>query len=190
MKKVYQFKITLQNIEPLIWRRIQVNSDISLENLHQVILISMGWQGGHLHEFKLGRKRYGRPDSDFDMSDDLTDEANVKLHEVLQKPKTKMEYLYDFGDGWEHLIVLEKILDVEKKLDQSLCIDGKRACPPEDCGGTYGYQHLLDILNDKNDPEYEDTIDWLGESFDSEKFDIDEINESLKDPFILDELFM
>jgi hypothetical protein len=172
-KRVYQLKVTLRDIRPPIWRRIQVTSDITLFDLHGILQVVMGWYGGHLHEFDVFGTSYGDPRV---VKGDVLDEARVALGQLITDEKERFQYLYDFGDGWEHEIILEKILPIEKGTHYPVCLTGKRACPPEDCGGALGYEELLEILKDPSHPEHEDKFNWLPGDFDTEKFDIESVN--------------
>ncbi|HQG30769.1 MAG TPA: plasmid pRiA4b ORF-3 family protein [Deltaproteobacteria bacterium] len=174
---IYQLKITLRGSKPPIWRRFVVPGSITLPTLHEVIQIVMGWTDSHLHEFVSGRISYGVPDPEWPSG--ARNEARARLNQLLQREKQKLLYMYDFGDGWEHSLELEKIIPGDSLSPKPKCIAGKRACPPEDCGGIYGYYDLLDALKDPENPEHEDMIEWLGGDFDPEYFDIDEINEML-----------
>ncbi|MGO9570467.1 MAG: plasmid pRiA4b ORF-3 family protein [Desulfomonilaceae bacterium] len=176
-KPVYQLKVTLRDIRPPIWRRIQVSSDINLRELHGILQTVMGWRGGHLHEFDVFGTSYGDPRV---AEGDVLDEARVNLEQLITEEKEKFHYLYDFGDGWEHEILLEKILPLEKATQYPVCVTGKRACPPEDCGGAPGYEELLEILQDPSHPEHEEKFEWLPGDFDSEKFDAESVNRRLR----------
>ncbi|MCC5816371.1 MAG: plasmid pRiA4b ORF-3 family protein [Leptospira sp.] len=176
-KIAYEIKIQLLDIKPPIWRKILVDSNITLPKLHLVIQGSMGWTDTHLHQFIIGREIYCEPSDD--VFYDFTDYRKVKLNDVLRKPKDKIIYEYDFGDGWQHSVVLEKILD-ETVIKVPICLGGKRNCPPEDCGGPPGYEDLLKIISDPKHKEYYDMMDWLGDDFDPEYFDTEEVNEILK----------
>ncbi len=177
LPSIYQIKITLQGSKPPIWRRILISDAIKLDEFHEVIQIVMGWENYHLHQFRHGEIFYGVPNEDFDDSGlELKDETKYKLSDLLKAEKSSVMYEYDFGDGWEHKIVLEKILPFDSTIQLPQCIKGKRACPPEDCGGIWGYESLLESLNDKKHLEHEDMLEWLGEEFDAEYFNLDEIN--------------
>ncbi len=175
---IYQLKISLGESKPPIWRRIHVKSDITLAKLHDIFQIAMGWTNSHLHQFIIHGVEYGIPDPDYDM--DMEDEKKVKLGELIFAEKEKFFYEYDFGDSWEHEILVEKILPIEKGLHYPICLKGKRACPPEDCGGIWGYSEFLEAIEDVNNPEHDDMLEWVGEEFDPETFDIDSINQGLK----------
>jgi len=178
-RNTYQLKVTLNDATPPIWRRILVPSDIPLGKLHIVLQVAMGWTNSHLHQFVSGGTLYGIQDEEFSLEMEVEDENRYKLDQLLRAEKEAIKYEYDFGDGWVHKIVLEKILPHQNDKQLPLCIKGKRACPPEDCGGIGGYLGLLDILKDPEHPEYEDMVEWLGGELDSEAFDIDETNEML-----------
>jgi len=179
--QVYQLKITLEGLLPPVWRRFQVPSDMNLVKLHQAIQCVMGWEDGHLHQFKVGKTYYGMtyPD-DSDGMPKTRDEEKARLHELVSRPKAKFVYEYDFGNGWEHEVVLEKILSPDPDVQYPVCLEGKRACPPEDCGGVWGYADLLDMIADPNHPDHEDLREWLGDDFDPEKFDVEKVNNALR----------
>jgi hypothetical protein len=175
---VYQIKVTLKGSKPPIWRRIQVTSDTGLYEFHYVLQVVMGWENYHLHQFIIGGKYFGEPDPDFGF--EIQDEATVKLEQVVPGEKTKFTYEYDFGDSWEHDVLIEKILSPEEGEDYPVCLGGRRACPPEDCGGIWGYAYLLEAIRDPDHPEHEDLLEWVGDSFDPEAFELDAINRELK----------
>jgi len=176
--QIYQLKITLKESRPPIWRRFQVRSDVTLAKLHRIIQEVMGWFDGHLHQFIVGRIYYGVPDPD-DLSE-TRDERKVRLDQILSVPGRKIVYEYDFGDGWEHEIVLEKILSPDPKTRYPRCLDGARACPPEDCGGIYGYADFLEAIRNPEHEEHEEMLEWIGGEFDPEEFDLEAVNQSLK----------
>ncbi len=168
---IYQLKVTLKGSKPPIWRRVQVKDNIRLGDLHGVIQCAMGWDGGHLHQFIHQRQYFGAPSDDD--GDRVTDEDKVRLSDLHLRAKSKFVYEYDFGDGWMHDIVVEKTLPVEKGVDYPRCIDGKLACPPDDCGGIWGYYNMLQAVSDPKHPEHEDYKEWLGDKFDPEAFDLE-----------------
>ncbi len=175
---VYQIKVTLKGSKPPIWRRIQVTSDTSLHKLHRILQVVMGWEDYHLHQFTIGGEYFGEPHPDYGF--EMKDEAPVKLNQVVSGVKTRFTYEYDFGDSWEHTILVEKILPLEANKRYPVCLTGRRACPPEDCGGIWGYAHLLEAIQDPDHPEHEDLLEWLEDDFDPEAFDLDEINRELE----------
>ncbi|NJL85023.1 MAG: plasmid pRiA4b ORF-3 family protein [Leptolyngbyaceae cyanobacterium SM1_1_3] len=177
---VYQLKITLKDHRPPIWRRVQVLSQTTLSQLHWVIQLSMGWTNSHLHSFSIQGVEYGVPMPDFGFDDDIRDEQKVKLSKVISEEKFEFSYLYDFGDAWEHKILVEKVLEADPTVSYPICITGKRACPPEDCGGVWGYQDFLEAIQDPNHPEHEAMLEWIGGSFDPGDAQLEDINSQLK----------
>ncbi len=181
-----QLKISLKGVKPLVWRRIVINADTPVESLHTAIQCVMPWTDSHMHRFLVGRQAYApKYDDDlFDEESDSEDYDGMCVGDLLSAEGDKMKYEYDFGDGWEHQITVEKILPASEAAVEY--ITGKNACPPEDCGGIWGYQHLLDVLADPKNPEYKEMRRWLGlsrgEQFDPTFVDIDpDINEDLRD---------
>lgn len=184
--QIYQLKITLNHSRPPIWRRVQVAANVRLSQLHNIIQAAMDWENYHLHQFIVGKRPdwtfYGVPAPEYDdWGPPMKDESLTKLNQILKSVKDKFVYEYDFGDGWEHIILLEKILQPEDGAIYPRCVKGKRACPPEDCGGIWGYANLLEAMADPEHPEHEDLLDWMGgDDFDPEYFDLDEINARLR----------
>ncbi|MDO8705711.1 MAG: plasmid pRiA4b ORF-3 family protein [Sulfuricaulis sp.] len=174
---IYRIKVTLRHIAPPVWRRIEIPADIKLGKLHDVLQMAMGWTDSHLHGFRVGRTSYGVPDPNF--PGDFNNERNVRLNQIADEGNTII-YDYDFGDGWEHDLKIEKTLPPEPGAHYPRCIKGKRACPPEDCGGPWGYQNLLDALKDPKHENHEEMLEWFGDELDPEAFDLDDINEALK----------
>ena len=140
----------------------------------------MGWYNGHLHQFRKGRDEYAPPARDEFWEATGIDYSDLKIEDLLKKEKDKIIYDYDFGDSWEHDIILEKILPYDEGIDYPVCIKGKMACPPEDCGGVWGYVDLLEIISDPKNEQYESVREWLGGDFDPEYFDIETVNELLQ----------
>ncbi len=173
---LYQFKITLKDVRPAIWRRIQVK-DCSLDRLHVHIQTAMGWTNSHLHQFKIDGIVHGDPDLICEGWEDETWPVNsleTKVSMIVPEDGTQMlfEYEYDFGDGWEHEVLFEGCLSPKKGSRYPVCVDGRRACPPEDVGGTFGYEEYLEALADPNHEEHESFMEWRG-PFDPEAFDAD-----------------
>lgn len=177
---IYQIKVTLEGSRPSIWRRFQAPGDISLPRLHAVLQIVMGWTNSHLHEFKAGGRYYGEPDPDFGDELKMVDERQARLNQIAPRVRSRFVYEYDFGDSWEHELVVEKILPPEKGVQYPRCLDGKRACPPDDVGGVWGYQDFLDAIRDPDHPDHEDMIAWIGGEFDPEAFDLRGVNGALQ----------
>lgn len=182
---IYQIKVTLKGAKPPIWRRIQVRSGATLGELHEVIQAAMGWANSHLHHFIVGKtpnlRFIGAPGPYED--DDMLDEENegqVVISQVLSTTKTKIVYEYDFGDSWEHEVVLEESMDAEAGADYPRCIAGENACPPEDVGGVWGYVNFLQVINNPEHNQREEFLEWVGGTFDSEEFDLDAVNKLLR----------
>ena len=177
---VYQLKVTLDGIRPLIWRRIQVRGDITLFKLHKILQVVMGWDDYHLHKFVIEGEDYSVICREADMlGDDFTDEKKVRLNRVIPGEKFKFSYEYDFGDNWRHTILVEKIFRPLEELKAPVCLKGKRSAPQEDCGGKGGYSHVLKALRNPKHPEHEDMLNWVGDEYDPEHFDADTVNERL-----------
>jgi hypothetical protein len=178
---IYQVKVTLKNSKPPIWRRIEVPGDVRLDKLHRILQAVMGWEDYHLHQFIVGGEFYGEPHPDYEMwGPEMRDETRVSLRQIAPHEESRFVYEYDFGDGWEHTLLVEKILPPEPGVDYPRCVKGKRACPPEDVGGIWGYYGFLETIADADDPEHDDLLEWAGGEFDPEHFDLDEINAQLK----------
>jgi len=182
LRKTYQLKVTLKGIRPPIWRRILTESTMPLPAFHLTLQVVMGWDNAHLHQFTQDGKIYSIRDPEFNLPGTL-DESQYRLHQLLKKEKDHLVYEYDFGDGWEHHVVLEKILPYDPDQPLPLCIKGKRACPPEDVGGVWGYTNFLEALTDPAHPDHDDYRSWVGDSFDPLAFELEEVNALLHDIF-------
>jgi hypothetical protein len=172
--RICQFRITLKDVDPPIWRRIQVK-DCTLDKLHEHIQTSMGWTNSHLHQFKIGGVLYGDPQLLCEGWEDETPPVNslrIKISRLIPEDGKRFAftYEYDFGDGWEHEVLFEGCLRAEKGARYPLCVEGNRACPPEDVGGTYGYEEYLQAMADPNHHRHHEFMEWGG-PFDSEEFD-------------------
>ena len=178
--KVYHFKITLKGIKPLICRRIQVPETYSFWDLHVAIQDSMGWTDSHLHNFEIinpstrRKEEIGLPDDDF-RENKMFPGWKRKIANYFSTRNDKANYIYDYGDHWEHSVKLEKILIREPGIEYPVCTGGARACPPEDCGGPPGYEDFLEAIMDPSHESYEETLEWVGGDFDPEEFDIEDI---------------
>jgi hypothetical protein len=170
----YQLKVTLQSVRPPVWRRFTVRDDITLAKLHGLLQVIMGWTDSHLHLFAASGRRFCGPE--VDLPPPRQDEGKVRLRDVLKEPADRFVYEYDFGDGWKHTVVLEEVLPHEPRARYPVILDGRRACPPEDCGGVPGYAHLLEVLAAPDHPEHEDLREWVGGRFDSERLDVGALN--------------
>lgn len=178
---IYQIKVTLKGSKPPIWRRLQVPANTRLDKLHNIIQVAMGWFNAHLHQFIVDDTYIGLLHPDYDMwGAEMLDEKKYRLNQIAPGEKSRFIYEYDFGDSWEHVILVEKILPPEKGVHYPRCIKGKRACPPEDVGGIWGYADLLEAIKDPKHPELEQMLEWVGDDFDPEAFDLDETNETLE----------
>ena len=174
-QQALQFNITLRDVRPAVWRRILISPDATFWDLHVAIQDAMGWDDSHLHDFAFHgngkEKHFGMPSPDGEDDDRILPgwEHRVSDHVSLKSPK--MKYWYDFGDDWMHDVVLEKIVDVPAGQKLPSCIGGKQACPPDDCGGPWGYAGLLEALADKKHEEHDDMIEWMGgDDFDPNQF--------------------
>jgi hypothetical protein len=177
-RRVHQLKVTLRGATPPIWRRVVVDGSETLSHLHAVIQAAFGWWDEHLHDFDIDGDRYGIPDED-DWTP-VKDEHRVSIDQAIGKGARKIRYLYDFGDNWDHDIVVEKTTSADGLATVPDCIGGRRACPPEDCGGLWGYRELLDILADPSHPEHDERLQWTGGPVDPNAFDPTEFAENLR----------
>jgi len=173
-ERLYLLKIRVVYIEPEIWRRFVVPAGITLDRLHDVIQIVMGWTDSHLYEFTIGKKRYTEyPES----KDDGLECGRYRLGDLIKQKGRTFGYLYDFGDSWEHELVIEESRYFNPELmSEIVCLEGARACPPEDVGGVPGYYEFCKVLKDPACEEHESFMEWSGGDYDSEKFDSDTVN--------------
>ena len=174
---IYQLKITLQGTKPPIWRRVQTK-DCTLALLHEIIQVAMGWQFSHLYDFEVAGERYG----DRQLIEDVEWESDrkMKLSQIVRAGHSRFTYVYDMGDNWEHTIQIEKTLGAEPNLKYPRCIGGARACPPEDCGGVWGYVDFLKAVQNPRHKEHDEMLEWVGGEFDPEAFDADDVNKKLR----------
>lgn len=178
--KAIQFKVTLKYIRPPIWRRIVLPDNFTLGQLHDVIQVTMGWYNCHMHAFRFGDVHYTSQQASEMGEMDMENEDAVFLSRVVKRPKQKFRYEYDFGDGWEHEIVVEKILPIDSQAKHPVCLAGARACPPEDCGSFPGYCDMLEALKaPKKTKEQRELLEWLGDGYDPERFDLEAVNRRL-----------
>jgi len=176
-ERFYLLKIELLDIEPAIWRRFVVPVTITLDRLHDVLQIVMGWTDSHLHEFIIGNKRYTEyPES----KEDGLVGGRYRLGDLIKQKGRTFRYLYDFGDSWEHKLVLEENRWFNPELGTKIaCLEGERACPPEDVGGAPGYFQFCKILKDPNHEGHESYMEWSGGDYDGERFDVHAVNGEL-----------
>ncbi|MGB8842145.1 MAG: plasmid pRiA4b ORF-3 family protein [Aliidongia sp.] len=167
-KNILSLKVTLRDTKPPIWRRLLRPDTLTLADLHRAIQSAMGWRGGHLHAFEIDGRQYGDPDT----VDDVANEGRMRLAALVKSGVTRFRYTYDFGDNWEHVILIEKRVPAGEDNPPPRCVAGKRACPPEDSGGPWGYAELLKILADPSHPEHAEQKEWIDEDFRPDEFDI------------------
>lgn len=182
---VYQLKITLKGSKPPIWRRVQTPASTTLGMLHAIIQQSMGWADYHLHEFHVKDTLIGDPEQLCELGMELgcpvIDEADVTLADLKLREGKKLEYVYDYGDYWEHVVLLEKVLERDSDIRYPICVKGVKSGPPEDVGGIWGYYEMLEALEDPEHPEHEVFSEWLpGGGWDPDNVDLDAINRRLK----------
>jgi hypothetical protein len=176
---IYEFKVTLKGSDPSIWRRFEV-TDITLGALHDVLQVVMGWENSHMHQFIVNGTYYGQATPD-DLDLDVEDEDGILLGQIFTgRKKPHIVYEYDFGDNWEHEIVLEKRLEPEPGFEYPRCVEGARACPPEDCGGIGIYAKFVEAISDPRHPNHREMKEWIGRKFDPEKFSVDKVNKELR----------
>lgn len=181
--RIYQFKITLLDVDPEIWRQIQV-ADCTLDEFHEHIQLAMGWTNSHLHQFTIDGKTYGNPeylDGGF-MDFDVIDSTTIKISKLIPEgtKRFKFRYEYDFGDGWQHAITFERCVRAEEGVRYPRCTDGARNCPPEDIGGPYGFYDFLQAIADPNHEQHDEFEEWAGD-FDPESFDAEKATKEMQD---------
>src|SRR5215510_2084124 len=175
---IFQLKVSLLDVEPPIWRRFLVPQDVRLPRLHGILQVVMGWTDSHLHQFKVGDVRFGEENHEFEPSP--IDYTTIQLNQIAPRTGATCMYEYDFGDGWEHLIEVEDELPVESIREPlPRCLDGERACPPEDVGGPHAYANFLVALGDPDHREHDEWRQWAGDDFDPAAFDVNRINRML-----------
>jgi len=178
----WQIRVELLDVTPRVWRRLLIPEDLKLPRLNYILQASMGWQHSHLHEFVLGGRRYSTRDDEWSAELKQLDETRVMLADALGNDSRSFDYIYDFGDNWHHVVIIED--PYAGHSDQGLrvrCLDGENACPPEDVGGAPGYAEFLTAIADPTHEEHAHYLDWVGGSFDARKFDITDVNLLLDD---------
>jgi hypothetical protein len=175
---VYQLRVSLAGIKPDIWRRLLLSGDTRIDKLHDILQRLMGWSNTHLHTFVVSERQLSSPGSDLE---DMEDETRVRLSDIAPRVKDRFVYYYDLGDGWRHDVVVEEIAQADERFGASpLCIEGARACPPEDCGGAGGYEEFVAAVTDPRHERHEEMLEWNGGGFDPEAFDLMRANELIK----------
>jgi hypothetical protein len=176
-RQIYYLRVTLADTEPAVWRRIAIPGAFTLDRVHRAIQIAVGWQDCHLHSFEIGSVQYGEPDPDALL--EMRDELDVRLDAVVGKDG-RFTYVYDFGDWWEHEVVVETVSLAEPDERYPFCLEGERACPPEDVGGPGGYAEFTRAIRDTGHPEHDAMVDWIGRRFDPEFFDPERVSVLLR----------
>lgn len=183
IRALYQIRVTLREIHPPVWRRIQVWEDITLARLHTILQIVMDWEDYHIHEFRIGRRIYGVPDPDDELYErEVLDDSKERLAYVAPRVGTQFAYVYDFGDNWRHDLLLEAILLPEAGMPYPVCTAGERRTPPEDVGGAFAYQRYLEVLADPDHEDHEQLLEWRGYCG-AETFPLAEVNQRLQKRF-------
>jgi hypothetical protein len=182
-KLIYQFKITLLDVKPAVWRRMQV-TDGTLDELHARIQTAMGWTNSHLHQFEIRGRRYGDPELLDDGWGDaeFIDSTSVQLSQLLARKRKpfRFYYEYDFGDGWRHEVVYEGAVPAEPRVKYPRCVEGAGACPPEDVGGPWGYAEFLEAIGDPKHERHADLLEWFVGPFDAERFDASATTQAMR----------
>lgn len=184
----FRVRVDLLYAKPPIWRRLDLPGDLRLDELHEVLQVAMGWYGGHLYRFSVGMGRRTRASFvtafDLEEGDEGVAESDVRLDQVVAEPGDRLFYDYDFGDGWEHMLVVEEVLDDPPAAP--ICLKGKMACPPEDCGGLGGYEELATWVRGGYNPsatpmglDADEMRDWLPPGWHPDTFSVDDTNEAL-----------
>jgi hypothetical protein len=174
-RSIYQLKLTLIDSQPPIWRRVQVESGVTLERLHHILQFVMGWTNSHMHGFRVPQRH--QPGSGPRLLPvECADEIATRLSDLLRRPRDRCVYDYDFGDGWEHQLLLEEVVAPVPSARYPMVLAGRGACPPEDVGGLSGYYHFLQVMKDPKHPEHEDMLEWVGGNYDPTAFNAHDIN--------------
>ena len=174
---MFELSITLADVEPSVSRRLLVPGSIRRGKLHDILQVSIGWTYSHLHSFEIGAERYGPQYDEYPEGE--IDEAAVSVLRAIGVHETLL-YEYDFGDSWDHYVVVERVAQLSQGLTHAVCLEGQNACPPEDCGGSGGYIHLLAALADATHPEHRELLEWVGGPFDPAHFDVAAVNVALQ----------
>ncbi len=179
MNTAFQIKVTLMGIAPLVWRRIQTE-DCTLAELHDLLQVTMGWEFEHLYRFIIGGVKYA--DLEMASQDDAQDACDTNLSEILpaQNRRPRFHYEYDFGDQWMHQLVVEERFPPKQGVEYPTCVAGQRACPPEDCGGRWGYPGFVEAISNADHRGHEEMLAWVGGEFDPERFDLESVNKKLR----------
>lgn len=174
---LYELRVVIKGIEPPVWRSIQVPESATLHRLHQVMQVAMGWANSHLFLFHVGGKVYGEPSPEWES--EVSDATATTLREIVSEGNPSFLYEYDLGDSWMHEIALQRAVEAEGE-ERPRCTGGARACPPEDCGGSPGYEYFLEAISDPGHEEHESMLQWIGGHFDPEAFDAAAVDRALE----------
>jgi hypothetical protein len=175
-------RVELLGIEPLVWRRVRVLATMTLRALHDVLQTVMGWQDCHLHQYRVGDVLIGMTEPpELDVPEGMEEEAGWTVADVVKTGVSEFEYLYDFGDDWQHRIIVEPAVRSRAPGSAPLCLAGENACPPEDVGGHLGYARFLEALADASHPEHGTYVDWIGGVWDPKGFDLNWVNRELRE---------
>jgi len=179
--KIVRLKIELSDIDPPIWRRVDMPANFTLRRLHDVIQAVFDWLDYHLHQFEIGDRIYGAPEhEDEDLGGErLYSDANIRLGDLLDRGVRQFIYRYDFGDDWEHVVTVERVTDPDESLEYPILVDGAHRAPPEDCGGSPGFEAFLEAMLDEDHDEHDALIDWYGGPFDADDMDLDTVEARL-----------
>jgi hypothetical protein len=175
--RIARLHIQVDDIEPTIWRRVEVPLNATLKALHEVIQAVMLFEGYHLFQFEIGDRRYGSPDPEWD--DDMSDARNIRLDAILARGESRFTYIYDFGDDWRHTIVVEEVVAANPMADYPRFVDGARRAPPEDVGGPPGFEEFLMVVADPAHPEHGNVTTWYGQPFEAHDISSTIINQRL-----------
>lgn len=173
--QIFKLHLSLPGTEPLVWRRVLVPGHFTLEALHSVFQLAMGWQMSHLYDFGIGGARFAEPDE----FEELEARSLASTLASVASNQKSFIYNYDFGDGWQHQVMVEDIVVRDERFNYPVCIGGENACPPEDCGGFPGYESLKKIIADSSNSEFAEMMQWLGGYFDPRSFDPNRINRDM-----------
>lgn len=177
MMSLYELRVQLKDIEPPVWRELRVPRRMTLDELHEVLQVAMGWTNSHLYLFHAGGKKYGEPDPDPNW-EKVQDSARTTLEDIVTEAGQSFVYEYDLGDSWMHEVTVSGSVEAAGN-ERPRCLGGARACPPEDCGGPWRYQELLEAISDSRHEEHDELLDWVGEDFDPEAFDARSVDTAL-----------
>jgi len=174
-REIYQLRVMLLEIEPPVWRRFQLRGTSTLATLHAILQDVMGWTNSHLYFFEIGEEDYEEPGPEAEGAN----ARKTQLGQLGLRPGDRFDYLYDRGDNWRHEVLVEAVLSPVRDRDYPVCLDGARACPPEDCGGVPGYVSILEALENPTGPEFRETLEWLDGFYNPEVFDVRATNRIL-----------